>query len=79
MEDVLAEIFEEQDNGDNECPGSCTGVGPMTMLVITNTGRLYGAAVILYSGMLKQVADKADSDLFILPSSLHEGATRFAV
>lgn len=72
MEDILADIFEEQDNGDNECHGSCTGVGPVTMLVITNTGRLYGATVILYSGILKQAADKADSDLFILPSSLHE-------
>lgn len=72
MEDVLADIFEEQDNGNSECPGNCTGMGPMTMLVITNTARLYGAVAVLYSGMLKQAADKACSDLFILPSSLHE-------
>ncbi len=72
MEDVLAEMFEGQDNGDNKCPGSCTGMSPMTMLVITNTARLYGAAAVLYGGVLKQAADKAGSDLFILPSSLHE-------
>lgn len=72
IEDALADIFEEHDNGDNECPGSCTGMSSVTMLVITNTARLYGAAAVLYSGVLKRAADKADSDLFILPSSLHE-------
>lgn len=72
MEDILADIFTGQDNGDNECSDSCTGMSPMAMLVITNTARLYGAAAVLYSGVLKQAADKADSDLFILPSSLHE-------
>lgn len=72
MEDILAEMLAEQDNGDNEYPGSCMGKSPVTMLVITNTGRLYGDAVILYSGMLRQAADRAGSDLFILPSSLHE-------
>lgn len=72
MEDILAEMLAEQDNGDNEYLGSCMGKSPVTMLVITNTGRLYGDAVILYSGMLKQAADRAGSDLFILPSSLHE-------
>lgn len=72
MEDILAEMLAEQDNGDNEYPGNCMGKSPVTMLVITNTGRLYGAAVVLYSGMLKQAADRAGSDLFILPSSLHE-------
>lgn len=72
MEDILVEMLAEQDNGDNEYPGGCMGKSLVTMLVITNTGRLYGDAVILYSGMLKQAADRAGSDLFILPSSLHE-------
>lgn len=71
MEDILAEMFAEQGNRDREC-SCCRGKGPLLMLVITNKERLYGATVVLYSGMLKQAADQADSDLFILPSSLHE-------
>lgn len=71
MNDILAQMFAGLKNADSEC-GSCMENGPMSMLIITNTERMYGAAAVLYSGMLKQAADKAGSDLFILPSSLHE-------
>lgn len=70
MGDMLAEIFAGQGDGDGEC--CCMGESPVPMLVITNRERVYGAAVVLYSRMLKQAADKVGSDLFILPSSLHE-------
>ena len=40
--------------------------------VLSNEERLYGANVVLYPGFLKQVAQKADSDLYIIPSSVHE-------
>lgn len=70
--DMLAEMFAEQGDGDSECRSCCMGESPVPMLVITNTQRVYGAAVILYSTMLKQAADKTGSDLFILPSSLNE-------
>lgn len=71
MRDILAETFARQENGDSECR-SCTVKSPMPMLVITNSDRVNGAAVVLYRGMLKQAAEKVGSDLFILPSSLHE-------
>lgn len=70
MGDMLAEMFAGQGDGDNEC--CCMGELSVPMLVITNKQRLLGAAVILYDGMLKRAADKFGSDLFILPSSLHE-------
>lgn len=43
---------------------------PMT--VVSNRTRLYGAAAIMYPGLLQQIADKEQSDLIVLPSSIHE-------
>ena len=71
MGDILEELSAGQGNCDCEFRIG-TGNGSVPMLVITNAERAYGAAVVMYSGMLKQVADKTESDLFILPSSLHE-------
>lgn len=42
------------------------------MYVLTNASRKFGAAVMLYSGKMKELADSIGSDLVILPSSLHE-------
>lgn len=42
------------------------------MYVLTNASRRFGAAVMLYSGKMKELADSVGSDLVILPSSLHE-------
>lgn len=43
-----------------------------SMYVITNESKLYGAASILYEGPLHELAEKFGSDLYILPSSVHE-------
>lgn len=42
------------------------------MFVLTNLSRLNGACSILYKDLLKMLAEKMDSDLYILPSSIHE-------
>lgn len=42
------------------------------MYVLTNASRKFGAAVMLYSRKMKELADSVGSDLVILPSSLHE-------
>lgn len=42
------------------------------MFILTNEKRNLGAAVILYQGLLKQLSEKFQSDLYILPSSVHE-------
>lgn len=42
------------------------------MYVITNKQNLYGAVCILYPDVLKDVAQKLDSDFYVLPSSVHE-------
>ena len=43
-----------------------------TMYVISNEASLFGAASILYDENLHNLAEKLDSDLYILPSSTHE-------
>ena len=42
------------------------------MYVLTNQEKLYGAAALLYSEQLKNLAEQMDCDLLILPSSIHE-------
>jgi len=42
------------------------------MYVMTNKENQYGAACILYPDSIKGFADKIGSDLYILPSSVHE-------
>lgn len=42
------------------------------MYICTNTIKLNGAGVILYQGLLQEFADRVESDVFILPSSIHE-------
>lgn len=40
--------------------------------VLTNSTRRYGAAAMLYSPKIRELADSIGSDLVIMPSSLHE-------
>ncbi len=42
------------------------------MYVLTNQEKIYGAAALLYSEQLKDLADRIGYDLLILPSSVHE-------
>lgn len=42
------------------------------MTVVTNERKVNGAAVVLYPELLHDLAGKADADLYILPSSVHE-------
>lgn len=42
------------------------------MFVLTNHINLYGAACILYEDLLKEYARQAETDFYILPSSIHE-------
>lgn len=42
------------------------------MYVCTNTKKIHGAGVILYKGLLQEFSERLNSDVFILPSSIHE-------
>ncbi|SER51873.1 DUF5688 family protein [Lachnobacterium bovis] len=45
--------------------------------VLTNKYSINGASCILYRNLLKNYANEKQSNLIIIPSSIHEGATRF--
>lgn len=48
---------------------------PTMPYVFTNENGVYGASVILYDHVLEYAAEKMDSDLILLPSSIHEWLT----
>lgn len=49
-----------------------------SLYVLSNKLRSFGAASMLYDGILEKVGQKLGENYYILPSSIHEGATRFA-
>ena len=50
----------------------CKYTGEDILYVLTNSSRVNGAACILYDNLLKKFANDVHSDLYILPSSVHE-------
>lgn len=75
MVNVMMDMFE--DRLDMECANEfydmMANVDDMIpMYICTNEDKINGAGVFLYDGLLKELADKFDSDVYILPSSIHE-------
>lgn len=69
MEDVLKTFCTELPiftDVDTETLSMCP------MYVLTNTVKLFGASCILYPEVLSDFAEKIQSDLYIIPSSIHE-------
>lgn len=50
----------------------CEYTGEDILYVLTNSSRVNDAACILYDNLLKKFANDVHSDLYILPSSVHE-------
>ncbi|MBQ8627035.1 MAG: hypothetical protein IJ419_12815 [Agathobacter sp.] len=50
----------------------------VNMFVLSNDIGLNGATCLLYDNVLRKFADIHETNLYVLPSSVHEGATRFA-
>lgn len=49
-----------------------------SMLILSNENNINGATVLFYPGILDKITETLDTDVYILPSSIHESATRFA-
>ncbi|SDX84826.1 DUF5688 family protein [Lachnobacterium bovis] len=47
--------------------------------ILTNKYGINGASCILYRGLLKKIAKEKNTNLIVIPSSIHEGATCFAI
>lgn len=43
-----------------------------------NSSKIQGAACMFYPHVLEMIGEILKEDFYILPSSIHEGATRFA-
>ena len=59
------------------CPGKSEEIFPedepmMPMYVLSNSRMINGAAAMLYPDILRKLSDKLKSDLYIIPSSVHE-------
>lgn len=67
MSDVLKELL-----SDDESSALLTPPAPFPMYVLSNRTKLNGSACILYQDLLKNFAERLRSDLYILPSSIHE-------
>lgn len=63
-------ICQELDISENTLPGDFRDSNPF--YVLTNIFRYYGAGCMLYPDLLKNLADKLNNDLFIIPSSRDE-------
>lgn len=75
MANVMMDILSEQMDEESAMEFFDMMVGENDMIpmyVCTNTMKLNGAGVILYNGLLQEFADRVGSDVFILPSSIHE-------
>ena len=53
-------------------PDTLRAPGVPELHVLSNVTGIYGAACLLYDGVIGEFARKADADLLILPSSVHE-------
>lgn len=47
-------------------------VGKKKMYVLTNRLRIHGAACMLYPDCMRKIAGRIESDLYIIPASIHE-------
>lgn len=63
MKSVISELLEE--------PVDDTEEEDM-MYVLSNNLRCFGAACILYEGMLEKIGDQLEENFYVLPSSVHE-------
>ena len=55
-----------------ECDLSELELDEWPMYIISNNKRIYGASVLCYPNAIKEVAERMKSNLYILPSSIHE-------
>lgn len=64
MESLLSEL--------SGMPKDVSSQENLNMYVLTSSTKLNGSVVMLYPEYFKKLADKLNSDLYILPSSIHE-------
>lgn len=71
---VLMEMMEEKLDNENasELFDLVVGADDVPLYVCSNESKVFGAATVLYDGLLSSFGRKLGSDFYILPSSVHE-------
>ena len=69
MDNIISEFI---DNAEAVDFLTCDEVNSNDLYVLTNNKKLFGAACLLYDGLLKRISQKLKSSLYIIPSSIHE-------
>lgn len=74
MESIYREQFEMLGYSENQIEEMLEDMprSEIPMMVVTNTDRTNGAAVIFYPDVMEQLGEKLNGNFFVLPSSLHE-------
>ncbi|MBO4888207.1 MAG: hypothetical protein J5589_07845 [Firmicutes bacterium] len=58
--------------GDNLLQDNCSPAGDLSMLILSNSDKFFGAAALFYPEVQVRIADVTGGSYYILPSSVHE-------
>ena len=73
LDDIMFRMLDEMlEDNESKMEELCIPAMEVPLHVVTNKRGLWGAGTILYPGVLKELADKLETDLFLIPSSVHE-------
>lgn len=74
MEGMYREQFEMMGYSENQIEEMLEDMphSEIPMIVVTNTDRVNGAAVLFYNDVMDEIGEKLNGNFFVLPSSLHE-------
>lgn len=70
---LVKEIKQMAKDGEYSVWQNVAWEGEREPLILTNQKGINGFSVVLYSGLLQEISNRMGRDLYILPSSLHEG------
>lgn len=71
IRDIVMEMMQQSGEETDLCE-ALPEEAPLPLYVLTNTNRINGAGTLLYENIIKDFAQAADKNVFILPSSVHE-------
>lgn len=71
MEEILMELLDKEDQKE-DIPENNEPSSGLPMYVLTNQERHFGAASLLYPGVLERISERLSTDFYVLPSSIHE-------
>ncbi|MCR5082402.1 MAG: DUF5688 family protein [Parasporobacterium sp.] len=72
MKKVISDILKKRNIKVSEYDLPLNDYFSEDMFVISNKKMLFGAAALIYDGVLEELSENIDEDLYILPSSIHE-------